>query len=670
MNANTMKRLEYDKIKEKLEEYAISYIGKSHVRIMEPSDDKKRVERMLNEADEARIVLDHGASVPIPSMEGLEPVMQLIGTGYVLSENELTLVARLIESTVQLMRFMEKREPVAPTVSGYAKSLHELKGLRSEIERCIRHGRVDDHASKELAKIRSKITIAEERVKKKLESAMNKYRSYLQESVVSMRNGRYVLAVKKEHRKLVAGTVLDESASGQTVFMQLHDIAGQQLELAELRAEEAIEEGKVLGMLTGLVEESKHELSVNMETLGYYDFLFAKAKLAKTYDGRKVALNTEGRMAIKSGRHPLLGGKSVPLDFRIGGAYRTLIITGPNTGGKTVSLKTIGLLTLMAQSGLLVPVGEGSRLAVYTHVAADIGDGQSIEQSLSTFSSHIRNVIEILKTAGPSTLVLLDELATGTDPGEGVGLSIAVLEELHRRGTTVVATTHYNEIKNFAERTPGFQNARMEFDTETLQPLYKLRIGEAGQSYAFFIAQKLGMPEAIVERSREIAAGAGAAAAADRGGESERLSNGADAERASQDGDWPESWEDDGEAAEADAGSADAAKAEPAEAAAEENESADRPLQKGDCVWIQSLGRTGIVSELPDARGNVIVLVQKQQVKINVKRISLYIESSKLYPGDDYDMDIVFESKDVRKKRKLMSRKHVEGLMIEKPYEK
>ncbi|WP_409344765.1 endonuclease MutS2 [Paenibacillus sp. MBLB4367] len=507
MNENTMKRLEYDKIKEKLADYAMSYLGKAHVSNMHPLGDIKRIERMLNETDEARTIIDHGASVPIPSLEGLEPVMQLVGTGYVLSETELTHIARLVESTGQLMRFMEKREPVAPTVSGYAKSLHELKGLRQEIERCVRHGRVDDHASKELAKIRSKIAIAEERIKKKLESAMNKYRSYLQETVVSMRNGRYVLAVKKEHRRQVAGTVLDESASGQTVFMQLHDIAGQQLELAELRAEEAVEEGKVLGMLTGLVEDSKHELEVNLETIGHYDFLFAKAKLAKTYEGRKVALNTEGRIAIRSGRHPLLGSKSVPLDFRIGGAYRSLIITGPNTGGKTVSLKTIGLLTLMAQSGLLVPVGENSKLAIYTNVAADIGDGQSIEQSLSTFSSHIRNVIDILKTAGPSTLVLLDELATGTDPGEGVGLSIAVLEELHRRGTTVVATTHYNEIKNFAGRTPGFQNARMEFDTETLQPLYRLRIGEAGQSYAFFIAQKLGMPEAIVERSRQIADG-------------------------------------------------------------------------------------------------------------------------------------------------------------------
>lgn len=260
----------------------------------------------------------------------------------------------------------------------------------------------------------------------------------------------------------------------------------------------------MLSDLTDLIENSAHEISINLETIGHYDFMFAKAKYAKLIGGRKVKLNDRGRISILSGRHPLLGGHSVPLDIHIGDNYRALVITGPNTGGKTVSLKTVGLLTLMVQSGLLVPVGEGSEFAVFRSVMVDIGDGQSLENSLSTFSSHVKNVIGILKEAGPSSLILLDELASGTDPGEGIGLSIAVLEELYRCGAMVIATTHFNEIKKFADTAPGFENARMEFDSETLEPLYKLTIGLAGSSYAFYIAQKLGMPPALIERSKQI----------------------------------------------------------------------------------------------------------------------------------------------------------------------
>ncbi|UUZ90634.1 hypothetical protein LJK87_32815 [Paenibacillus sp. P25] len=312
-----------------------------------------------------------------------------------------------------------------------------------------------------------------------------------------------MLPVKKEHRKLIAGTVLDESASGQTVFVEPADIASLTYELSALRAEEAAEEMKVLGMLTELTESFRHELSINLETIGHYDFLFAKAKLAKTYDGKVPELNEEGLIVIKGGRHPLLGG-AVPLDCTLGDNYRALIITGPNTGGKTVALKTVGSLTLMVQSGLPVPVEAGSRFAVYNSVLADIGDGQSLEHSLSTFSAHIRSVIRILEQAGPASLILLDELATGTDPGEGIGLSIAVLEELYRKGATIMATTHFNEIKRFAEEAPGFRNARMEFDLETLRPTYRMTMGEAGNSYAFQIALKLGMSPAMIDRSRQI----------------------------------------------------------------------------------------------------------------------------------------------------------------------
>lgn len=303
------------------------------------------------------------------------------------------------------------------------------------------------------------------------------------------------------------GNVLDESGSGQTVYVEPAEITNLQFDQSANMAEESKEEMKVLGDLTAMAESYNRELSINTETVGVLDFLLAKAKYAMTLDAVPVELNLDGIIDIQGARHPLMSNTMVPLDFSIGEGYSSLIITGPNTGGKTMALKSVGLLTLMVQSGLLVPVLHGSRMAVFEEIVVDIGDGQSIEHALSTFSAHIRNMISILETTGNSTLILIDEMASGTDPGEGVGLSIALLEEFHRRRATVVATTHFSEIKHFAENTPGFQNARMEFDTETLQPLYRLRIGEAGESYAYAIALKLGMWTRIIERSEAISAG-------------------------------------------------------------------------------------------------------------------------------------------------------------------
>lgn len=631
MNKSTYQRLEYDRVKHRLADFAMSYLGRAHIENMEPKIEMVMVATLLQETEEAVSVIAHGASVPIPSLEGIEPLIGTFGKGFIFTPQDFMHFARFIESTQQLKSFMKKKESVTPRIASYALSLYDLRELLAEIRRCIRNGQVDNEASAALSRIRKKMNILDDRIRKKLDTALSKYRSYLQESVVSTRRGRYVLSVKKEYRKQVGGAALDESASGQTVFIEPADIADLHVELLHLQAEEAAEETRVLSDLTDLVEGNKYEISINLETIGHYDFMFAKAKYARIIDGRTVKLNDRGRISMHNGRHPLLGGHSVPLDIRIGDDYRALVITGPNTGGKTVSLKTVGLLTLMVQSGLLVPVGEGSEFAVYRSVMVDIGDGQSLENSLSTFSSHVKNVIGILKEAGPSSLVLLDELASGTDPGEGIGLSIAVLEELYRRGATVMATTHFNEIKKFADAAPGFENARMEFDAETLEPLYKLTIGQAGSSYAFYIAQKLGMPLALIERSKQI------------------------------------TYEATQRSPEAPAIAAAVTEETPVKVPLKEKGERE-PMPNfafGDCVWVHSLRRTGIVCSEPDHRGNITVQIQKEKVRINRKRLSLYIERSKLYPEGDYDMDIVFESKDTRKKRKQMSKRHVEGLTIE-----
>jgi MutS2 family protein len=638
-----LQKLEYDRVVENIVNRTSTYAGRRLAEALRPIADRRAIEKKIEETEEARQLLSRGGQPPLPSLEGMEKIMSLLGTGYVLTEAELGHVARFSRSCGHLRQYMSSKRTEAPAVAGYAASMHDLSGLRKAIEACVDRGRIADTASAELHKIRKKLRTAEERLKKKLEGLLSRHADFLQEKLISQRNGRYVLPVKKEFRKRISGIVLDESSSGQTVYVEPSEIAGLQTELSALRAEESREEMRVLAELTGTVESYAHELSVNIEATGHYDFLLAKARWALSIGGKAVPVNGGGVIRLRQARHPFLTGTPVPLDLEVGGDYRTLLITGPNTGGKTVALKTAGLLVLMAQSGLLVPAEEDSRLSVFEAVEADIGDDQSLDASLSTFSAHMRNVIEILGAAGPGTLVLLDELAAGTDPGEGVGLSIAVLEELHRRGCVVLATTHFNEIKAYARATPGFRNARMAFDEETLRPLYRLDLGEAGNSYAFIIASKLGIPSAIVERARVIADGLSP-------GRPARPTAVPPAPRVNLPADRPVQ----GRTAKPEQ------RTKPKEIPA---------FEIGDVVFIPHLRRTGVVYRLPDERGDMIVQIRKEKIKINRKRVRRYIERSQLYPGENYDMDIVFDTVENRKKRKLMSKRHVPGLQIEQPPE-
>lgn len=665
MDDKMMERLEYGRVKQEVMKYALSYAGQRHIEEMKPLTDAKAVQHALMETEEATRMLAKGASVPIPSLQGMDTVLSLLGSGYLFAEKDIAHVRQFLHSCSQLIAYMRAKEGIAPTVAAYAASMHPLDGVASEIDRCLAHGRIRDEASKELQKIRRKLTAVEDKIRGKIDSLLSRYRSLMQENLVSQRNGRYVFPIKKEYRKQIKGSVVDESSSGQTVYVEPQELAVLQQELAILRIEEGKEEAKILSYLTELLEGKAEELRRNAETVGWYDYVFARGKYAQSIEGQPVRLNGNGVVDLRQAKHPLLGGGTVPLDIQIGRGYRALIVTGPNTGGKTVALKTVGLLCLMVQSGLLVPAGEGSSFPVFRHIAADIGDGQSLEQSLSTFSAHITRVIDMLTFADEATLVLIDEMASGTDPGEGVALSIALLEELARRGTMIIATTHYNEIKHFAGVTPGFRNARMEFDPDTLRPLYRLCIGEAGSSYAFLISRKLGLNPELIRRAEELAArreeGPGlhveAAEAGTAAGYDAVLLQADDSLLESVSRPMPDS----------EASDYDKEAASPENWAAENpaggETKQDRPLELGDCVYISYLGRTGIVYEAADARGNVGVMIERQKVKINHKRLSLYIEGKELYP-QDYDMDIVFETKENRKKRKLMERKHVEGLSI------
>jgi DNA mismatch repair protein MutS2 len=649
LNTKTINMLEYNKIKETLGNYAVNTITKEAIEKLEPSPNLSVIQSWMVDTTEARSILEKSASVPIANLNGLEHILDIPKKGLNLTPEQLTLVFALLENVSRMQRYMRDKESLAPAVSSYAYSMFDLPEVKDEIYRCIRNGRVDDHASKSLLKTRKKITVVEERIKSKLENILKSsaYRDMMQDQIISMRDGRYVIPVKSKFKRNIDGQILDRSSSGGTVFMEPSDIRKLQTEISMLRAEEEIEISKVLSILTGLVAGYDRELGINIEGMAHYDFIFAKAKYSRALDARTVELNAENKIRILNGRHPLLGEKCVPLNFNLGETYQALVITGPNTGGKTVAIKTVGLLTMMAQSGLHVPVGEGSQFAVFREVFADIGDGQSIEQSLSTFSSHITNIISILKEAGPQDLVILDELGAGTDPAEGMGLAVSILEKLYSQGSMILATTHFSEIKEFANVTQGFENGSMEFDLDTLQPIYRLIIGKAGKSQALSIALKLGMNPEVINRAKDITYNNEVYPHVDKQ-ISALLST-----------------ENQGSIQLTREKAQSTIKGTQQEKRVHTQNEKEETYQIGDRVYVSSLKTAGIICELENTQGEYGVLAGNKKHQIHKKRLKLHIRSEMLYP-ENYDMDIVFETKENRKKDKLMNKRHVDGMSIER----
>ncbi|OGO82391.1 MAG: hypothetical protein A2Y18_00815 [Clostridiales bacterium GWD2_32_19] len=529
---------------------------------------------------------------------------------------------------------MNDKEDLAPRVSNYASSMYIFDDVREEIDRCIVNERMDDKASSTLDKIRNRKYIAEGNMKSKLADAAKRYKNYLVDNIVSMKNDRYVLAVRIESKGAVPGVIVARSQTGSTLYIEPETVNVLREEINRLAAEEDAEIYQILTYLTAIVAENVRTISINIETMVYLDVLFAKAKYANSIEGRKVKVNVNNVTKIIAGRHPMLGANAVPLDFSIGEDYTSLVITGPNTGGKTVALKTIGLLTMMVQSGIFVPVAEDSEFAIFSDILVDIGDNQSIEQNLSTFSSHIKNIIEIMKVANKYTLILLDELGSGTDPTEGEGLAISILKNLHNKRSIVVSTSHYAKIKDFAHDEEGVVNGRMTFDNETLKPMYKLVIGEAGESNAFNIALKLGMDTKVLESAHEITYGES---------KSYKLQDRTDVR---------------------DVHKYEIAKKQKVK------ETLNIFLKEemfniGDLVNVVSLGQYGVVFALENKAGDVGVMVRDKKIYVNKKRLKLHIEAKELYP-EDYNMDIIFETKENRKKKTIMVKRYVEGLKIER----
>ncbi|MHB9944346.1 mannonate oxidoreductase [Clostridium botulinum] len=613
MNKETLEKLHYYELKEMIKEYCVSGLGKRLIDKLEPSSNIKIVNQRLDETSEGRRLLDVSYNIPLEGIFNILPLIEKVEKGASLEPTDLTMMSNFLRGCRKVKLFIKDKEGYAPTLSAYGENICDLSYIEEEINRSIRGSVVDSNASKELKKIRRNIDICESRIKEKLDKFLRNSanKEYIQEFFVSQRDGKHTIAIKVAHKNKVQGTIVETSSKGTTVFMEPNVISKHTSELAVLKAEESVEEYKILATLTEMLFERIKDLKMNVDVISEYDMIWAKAKYSKVINGIKPKLNDYGYIKIIKGKYPLIKD-SIPLDFEIGKDYRGLIITGPNAGGKTVVLKTIGLLTLAIQSGFHIEAEEGTEFSVFKKLFVDIGDNQSVENALSTFSSHVKNLAEIIRESTKSTLLLFDEIGSGTEPNEGSALAIAILEELYHKGSITISTTHYGEIKNFSKEHPDFENAAMEFEKETLEPLYKLSIGKVGDSNALYISKKMGLYDSIIDRARKYM---------DTKSYNYNLIE-------------------------------DSKIIKNKELQAEED---FYEYSVGDKVILLENNESAIVYKERDRLNNVTILYNKEFIDVNYKRIKLELKASELYP-EGYDLNQLFISYKERKLEKDIKR--------------
>ncbi len=511
MEKRVLKTLEYDKILAMLKERASCCVSRELVDTMKPSGDFDTVERELKLTAEAETLFYKTGRSPVDDFPDMRHCLERMHAALFLSTGELLGIASCLKAARIAKDILAKEVGEESYLYNLAGLLITHRSAEEEINRCIiNEDEIFDGASPALARIRRAMRLANEKVREKLNSMIRSaaYQKYLQEPIITIRNGRFVIPVKQEYRQQVPGLIHDQSGSGATLFIEPSAVVELGNEYKKLLAEEADEIERILTELTAMLAPYANEIREDLNIMGQIDLVFAKAKLSRELNAVMPRLNRSNYVRIVRGRHPLIpADKVVPIDIWIGKDYRSLIITGPNTGGKTVTLKIVGLFALMVQSGIFVPANEGSEFPVFEHIYADIGDEQSIEQSLSTFSSHMKNIVGILDKADENSLVLLDELGAGTDPIEGAALAMSILEELNDRHCMCVSTTHYSEIKAFAMTHEGMENASMEFDIDRLCPTYRLYIGIPGKSNAFEISSRLGLPSSIIDKAKSFLKG-------------------------------------------------------------------------------------------------------------------------------------------------------------------
>ena len=636
MSRKSLETIGYYHILEKLKECAATENAGNRIMEMVPILSETELRKQQRDTTQARAMIELAGTPPIPAMEHVEEYLQKAVRGDMLLPEQLEETGMFLSAVRRLKSYLLRGEEGRISLAYYNQNLAFPEELQEEIERCIRGGRVDDYASAYLKDIKKQIQILEEKVSERAERALKTNRQYLNDSFVVTRNGRFCIPVKKECRSMVPGSVVEQSSTGATLFIEPEAVANLREELEIYRIEEDAEERKILYTLTNMTAEREAELMEDIRVIQKLDFMFAKGKLSLEMDAVEPKINLEQYMELKGARHPMLEKEScVPLDFQIGRGIRGGIITGPNTGGKTVAIKTVALMSAMACSGLHVPCREAD-ICMQNQILCDIGDGQNISDNLSTFSAHIKNVLDILKRVRPDSLVIMDELGSGTDPQEGMGIAISILEELRRSGALFLVTTHYPEVKEYADRYGDVQNARMEFDRDSLKPLYRLKVGEAGESCALYIAKRLGFPDKML-----------AAAAREAYGErSEALIQNMHLHGGSS--------------------RLEKLHAPRIEKAAVVRDSMDavRKFTRGDSVTILPDEKIGIVVKPADKNGNVLVQLRNEKMLISHKRLRLKVAAAELYP-EDYDFSIIFDTVEVRKARHKMGKHHMEGLEIE-----
>ncbi|WP_427110080.1 endonuclease MutS2 [Lysinibacillus xylanilyticus] len=601
MNHTTFEKLQYNELKEIVKSYCVSGLGKQLLDKLTPSPNLTVVKNRLNETTEARAILDAEGHVPFLGVSNIDNTIKKLEKGIILDPNELISISDFLRGCRKIKKFMLEKEFFAPVLASYANSMSEFKSVEEEINFAIKANRVDSAASRELKRIRNHIETTEEKIKDRLTKFLNNSanKTYIQEFFISKKDDRYTIPIKASYKNHVQGTIVEVSSKGATVFMEPSTVAKLNVELATLKAEEAVEEYQILATLSGLLMENIREININMELISQYDMVFAKAKFSKNIGGAEPSLNDYGYIKLVNCKHPLLTGKAVPLHFEIGKDYRSLIITGPNAGGKTVVLKTIGLLTLATMSGFHIVADKGTEIAVFDHIFVDIGDNQSIENALSTFSSHMKNLSDIMRASNNNTLLLFDEIGSGTEPNEGAALAISILEEFYHMGCMTVATTHYGEIKRFSEMHSDFMNAAMRFNSETLEPLYKLVIGTSGDSNALWISKKMNIRETVLQRAKGYI-----------DNKEYHLERVIDSKIRKP-------------------------KIE------QERTKVQYEFKKGDRVKLLDHDDVGIVYLEMDNFYNVVVFYEREFKKVNVKRLALELPATELYP-EGYDLETLF----------------------------
>ncbi|MDM8533525.1 endonuclease MutS2 [Clostridiaceae bacterium HSG29] len=505
-NDKTLTILGYKEIIESVKLRTSSSLGKKLAEEMIPSVEPHIVLERYEEVKEAVKIINEGTGLGLGGINDITPFIKKIEKGAFLQPEELIKVSDFLRSIRNLKKSIKRYEFIAPVLFSYSTSLGLFKTIENDIEYCIGNGIVRSRASSTLGKIRRKIESLQSKRIDKLNKFLsaNKNSKYLQENYYSQRDNRYVVPIKTSSRKFVDGTIIDSSASGSTVYIEIDSIKDLTVEIIMLKAQETEECNQILRRLSEVINERIDEIWNAIHILGKYDFIMAKGKYSVSIGGNEIEIRDDETINLVKARHPMLGKDAVPLNVQIGTDYRTLIITGPNTGGKTITLKTVGLMVLLTQSGILPPVGKGSNISIFRQILVDIGDSQSIEQSLSTFSGHMKNLVEIIKKSQRRTLVLIDEIGTGTDPKDGAALGIAILEEIYNKGAITLSSTHYSKIKEYSEIHEGFINASMDFDRVTLKPLFRLIVGIAGNSNALWISKELGLADKIIERVNRI----------------------------------------------------------------------------------------------------------------------------------------------------------------------